>query len=285
MHRILLSAFATLLTIVATESQAQDCGSGFGGSSPAYGPGGKFAYVYVYASESYYELIWVIVAGPEGGPYHLEISGGGLVVDGPAWSPDGTRIAYVWHGISVAEMPNGGGYGAQLTNGNDTSPTWSPDGSTIAFARSGSVCTVSSQGGPVTTLWPGKSPAWSPSGEFIAYDLSGDIWLGSPSMGPIRRLTDGSQATWSPNGHWIAYTRTVAGNTDIWAIAVDNGTPVRLTTDPRVDREPSWSSDGDTIAYNSGPFSPGCVQFLTDLPDTTVGIESSTWSGVKGMYR
>jgi Tol biopolymer transport system component len=137
----------------------------------------------------------------------------------------------------------------------------------------------------VTTLWPGKSPAWSPTGALVAYDLGNDIWLGSPSTGPVRRLTEGSQPTWSPNGHWIAYSRTVDGNTDIWAIAINNGTPVRLTTDARVDRNPSWSSDGDTVSYNQGPFEPGCIQFLTDLPDTTVGVEQISWTGVKTLYR
>ena len=75
------------------------------------------------------------------------------------------------------------------------------------------------------------------------------------------------------------------GNTDIWATAIIDGTPVRLTTDPRVDHDPSWSSDGRTIAYNHGPFAPGCIQFLTDVPDTTIDVEPMSWSAAKALYR
>jgi Tol biopolymer transport system component len=212
-----------------------------------------------------------------------------LEVYDPAWSPDGTRIAYSWgsNGIAVATLPLVGGYGDEWTFEYDTSPTWSPDGTTIAFARvtTGSICTVSSQGGAVTTLWPGSSPAWSPTGDLIAYDLGSDIWLGSPSSGPVRLLTEGSDPAWSPNGRWITYSRTVDGNTDIWAVGINGGAPVRLTTDPGVDQDPSWSRDGDTIAYHTGPFSPGCIRFLTEVPDTSVGVEPVTWSGAKAMYR
>jgi TolB protein len=58
----------------------------------------------------------------------------------PAWSPDGTRIAFssrrVGDGTLKIYVMNADGTGAtQLTNGLvDESPSWTPDGSGIAYS-------------------------------------------------------------------------------------------------------------------------------------------------------
>jgi Tol biopolymer transport system component len=57
----------------------------------------------------------------------------------PAWSPDGSRIAFRSHrdgNEEVYVMAADGSAERNLTNnaGSDYSPSWSPDGTTIAFA-------------------------------------------------------------------------------------------------------------------------------------------------------
>jgi hypothetical protein len=43
---------------------------------------------------------------------------------------------------------------------SDRSPAWSPDGSRLAFSRDGSVAVVAAAGGPVRTLGRGEHPSW-----------------------------------------------------------------------------------------------------------------------------
>jgi Tol biopolymer transport system component len=54
----------------------------------------------------------------------------------PAWSPDGTRVAFARAGVGLFVVDLEGGAESQLTSGpNDGNPTWSPDGQSIAFER------------------------------------------------------------------------------------------------------------------------------------------------------
>jgi WD40 repeat protein len=102
----------------------------------------------------------------------------------PAWSPDGSRIAFVRPRESDtgggeqlwAANPDGGGL-KRLSpeRGVALDPAWSPDGDRIALTANHSVSVLPAEGGEPTPLagrahWtPDHSPAWSPDGERVAF--------------------------------------------------------------------------------------------------------------------
>jgi Tol biopolymer transport system component/DNA-binding winged helix-turn-helix (wHTH) protein len=107
--------------------------------------------------------------------------------DTPAFSPDGSRIAFGWEsgkgiGADLYVKALGGDARLQLTHhpSNWISPAWSPDGTQIAFMRLAGADTglyvVPALGGPEQKLLATHTPealtapiAWSPNGKWIAY--------------------------------------------------------------------------------------------------------------------
>ena len=59
-----------------------------------------------------------------------------------------------------------------------------------------------------------------------------------------------SQA-WSPNGIDIAFVAAKDGYSDIYLLNVETGDLRNITDDPFSDAEPSWSPDGNRIAFTS----------------------------------
>jgi Tol biopolymer transport system component/predicted Ser/Thr protein kinase len=127
----------------------------------------------------------------------------------------------------------------------DSGPAFSPDGSRLAFSsdRTGSseIYIAPADGSnPVqlTSMKTGSgSPAWSADGKQIAFDSrangQGDIYLTSAEGGSPRRLTkgpyDSEVPTWSRDGRWIYFT-LVAPGTPIWKVSPQGGDPIAVTT-------------------------------------------------------
>lgn len=189
----------------------------------------------------------------------------------PAWSPDGSHIAYVAYNVSrgrtslrIQEVATGDIRVISSRPGINGAPAWSPDGTRLAM-------TLSFEGNPdiyVYNLRTGAlrqlthSPAidtgaaWSPNGEYIVFtsDRGGtpQIYRMSAYGGQIKRLTytgnSAQDATYSPNGKLLAF---VSGGPNGYRIAVKNLETgnVRVLTNGPLDESPDFAPNGQAIIY------------------------------------
>jgi dipeptidyl aminopeptidase/acylaminoacyl peptidase len=109
----------------------------------------------------------------------------------PAWSPDGSRIAYVGAGSLV--IANADGTGSRTFAAGAASPAWSPDGRLIAFVRNGALIVVRPDGGgeravirrPLSV----HGPAWRPAAAQPAGSRRPCVLTGSSRADVIRGTT------------------------------------------------------------------------------------------------
>jgi len=189
----------------------------------------------------------------------------------PAWSPDGTTIAFSSRRAGTFDIYVMNADGTETraltsTKEDDSHPTWSPDGSQIAFARrgSGDIYVMGDDGSDVhrisDPLAEEAEPAWSPDGEWIAYvrRASGtaiqEVWLVRPDGTERHALTSQGAKTftpaWSPDGARIVFSSNRDSDFyELYTIGVDGkglGSVAPTTGD---NFEPSWSPDGEKVAY------------------------------------
>ena len=63
--------------------------------------------------------------------------------------------------------------------------------------------------------------------------------------------TELSIGSWSPDSRHVVIDAAIAGNSDVYLVSLDGGSPVRVTTDPAMDGLSEWSSDGRWIYFTS----------------------------------
>lgn len=194
----------------------------------------------------------------------------------PAWSPDGTRIAFVSDRDGNAEIYVMAADGSQQTRltqdaGEDTVPAWSPDGSRLVFRsdRDGNyeIYTLEVDGGAVARLTDDPAldttPAWSPDGKQIAFvsdrDGNPEIYLLMADGSGLQQLTrdtsaDSFDPAWSPDGKQIAFVK----GSQLYVMQADGSAPTQVTAVETLVGRPTWSPDGLWIGFDAG-FAGGAV--------------------------
>lgn len=205
----------------------------------------------------------------------------------PAWSPDGTRIAFARMLVNKTTYDlfvmnsEGGGLRRLTTNSvDDRQAAWSPDGTKLAFVRGSGVdgysqiFLINADGSgetPLTAVKAGKldaQPAWSPDGTQIAFSSDRDgtlteiYTMSSDGSGQTKRTFNGcidANPSWSPDGGTIAFDRLCPGqSSDIWTMNPAGGAQVNLTNSPSQDEfDPDWSPDGSGLAFAGNPLGGG----------------------------
>jgi TolB protein len=191
----------------------------------------------------------------------------------PAWSPDGTQIAFAHGGTSNEDIwvqPVEGGAATVIVDetGGQTQPAWSPDGTQIAYAYALTIWTVPVSGGApteITTATTGMQgdhrPAWSPDGTKIAFhtrvtnDGALDIYTVLAGGGSMTRITTSGgyheSPSWSPEGTHIAFSWSF-GSVYPYQVEVATGNESPLATGITNCVTPAWAPTGDRIAYSNG---------------------------------
>lgn len=200
---------------------------------PAFDPaGGRLAFA-TDRSGSFEVVVRSEVAGAE----DLALTSDGQQNVQPAWSPDGSSVAFVSLGRGgIFRVPSGGGAARRLTEFGSR-PAWSPDGRWIAFQEDvrHEVAERSLPAFPPSTLWRLSADG----GEPMPLTRTGE-----PEGGH-------GEPAWSPDGRWIYFSSGTRRRTAIWAVDVEGprGDPVPVVEDSRIAQHPRPTPDGSGLVW------------------------------------
>jgi len=201
----------------------------------------------------------------------------------PAWSPDGTKIAYTATDFvdqvdQIFVMQANGSHKIDITNDNNTQnamEAWSPDGTKLVYASeptdfstSVTVNVINVDGSGKAVLTDGTStdeaPVWSPDGNTIAF-----ICTDSQSVQQVctmdtdgtnqQQITSGTSVdytnvAYSPDGTEFAYATMGHGGGYIQHLGimnVDGSNKHTIVTQNTSAADVSWSPDGTKLLYDN----------------------------------
>lgn len=187
----------------------------------------------------------------------------------PAWSPDGTRLAYLSFEnrrpqIFIQDIASGRRELLASYPGLNGAPAWSPDGRRLALTLSKDgnpeiyVLNLASKALTRLTTNPAidTEPAWSPDGTTIVFtsDRGGrpQLYKMSAEGGNAQRVTFqgdyNARGRFSPNGELLAMVQGQGGAYRIAVLDLKTGES-RTLTGRALDESPSFAPNGSMIIY------------------------------------
>jgi TolB protein len=192
----------------------------------------------------------LIVADSDGRNEQVIFNSNSIIMS-PAWSPDGSHLAFVAYDndqavVYVQSMLTNQKLAVAHFPENDSAPAWSPDGLLIAFS--------------------------------LTKDGSSHIFLVRPDGSDLQQITFDdeidTEPNFSPDGQNIIFESDRSGKVQIYQISLDEGEAERLTFEGSNNFSPHYSPDGKSFIYSSWidgqfhivsqDFKSGNIQILTE---------------------
>lgn len=210
--------------------------------------------------------LWVADADGEGAQSAL-VSPEPII--SPAWSPDGSQLAYVSFEsrkpvIYAHSVSSGKRRLIANFRGSNSAPAWAPDGSQLiaTLSRDGGsqLYALGLNGGEPRRLTQTSSidtePAYAPDGQSIYFvsDRGGapQIYRMSPRGGNAERVTFAGNynisPAVSPDGRYLAYIARVGGGYKLQLMDISSGV-ITSITDTTSDESPSFAPNSKLIVY------------------------------------
>ena len=215
--------------------------------------------------------LWIVGVD---GDTHRPLVSGAVKATSPRWSADGGRIAYLLDadtGTDVMVRWMDDGQTARLANVKDgpSSLSWSPDGRWLAMTMPVKAETkplAEPRTGPEGSEWSEPvrvfdAVRYKRDGKGFVETAHEHIFVLPADGGTPRQVTSGDfnhegPLAWSADGGSIYFTANRNDDweyepveSDIWAVAVDTGEMMQVTSAAGGESEPVVSPDGRRLAY------------------------------------